>query len=192
MSEHNRLVERGERMKLLQCSTNKLNWIKFQNLDLFMLQMRSGYLAKLLDDFSSFGERVLRLIQVAPALLFWVIGGQIVVERTRWRKFCEQMMTLLHVLGVAGPSSARPLLRPWPDRDLLEAAAARASGIFGRFACADTAAPSVCAPPSRHPHSAAARRTRAAKRRREDSEPPPGLPPRAAASGSPAGPDPLA
>jgi hypothetical protein len=176
-------------MKLLKFKSANLNWIKFQNLDLFMLQMRSGYLANLLDDFSSFGERVLRLIQEAPDLLFWDIGGQIVVERTRWRKFCEQMMTLLHVLGVAGPSSARPRLRPWPDRDLLEAAAARASGIFGRFARADTSTPSVRAPPSRHPHSAAAPRSREAKRRREDSEPPPGLPPR---TGSPAGPDHLA
>ncbi len=46
-------------MLLLQYRIASMNWIKFERLDLFMLQMQSRYLAKLLDHFSSFGERVL-------------------------------------------------------------------------------------------------------------------------------------
>jgi hypothetical protein len=157
MSEHNRIAERGERMLLLQNRASNMNWIKFQCLDLFMIQMQSRYLAKLLDDFSSFGERVLRLVQESPAALLWGIGGQLVVERTSWCRLCAQMMTLLHVLGMADPSSARLRLRPWPDRELLEAAAERARGVFGRFARADTAMPSVRSLLSRHRHRANAR-----------------------------------
>ena len=175
MSQHNRIVQRGERMVLLRQRVTNMNWIKFGCLDLFMLQMQSRYLAKLLDDFSSFGERVLRLIHESPASLFWVIGGQIIVEHTRWRRLCGQMMTLLHVLGVADPSSTQPQSGRWPDRDLLEAAAARVRGVFGRFAQADTSRPAVLSRPSRLPHSAAAE--------------PPALQPRAAASDSEAGPE---
>jgi hypothetical protein len=155
MSEHNSIVERGERMKLLQfrvlkmsCRVSTMSWIQFQCLDLFMLQMQSRYLARLLDEFSSFGERVLRLMQESPTSLLWTIGGQIVVERESWCSFCSQMMTLLHVLGMADPSRLR--LSPWPDRELLEAAALRASGVFGWFARADTTMPSVRALLSRH------------------------------------------
>jgi hypothetical protein len=143
MSEHNQIVERGERMMLQQCRSTSMGWLKFRCLDLFMLQMQSRYLAKLLDDFSSFGGRVLRLIQESPASLFWAIGGQILVERTGWIRLCTRMMTLLHVLGVADPTSARLRLTPWPDRELLQAAAARARGVFGHFARADTAMPTV-------------------------------------------------
>jgi hypothetical protein len=185
MSEHNRIVERGERMMLLQGRKTNMNWIKFWSLDLFMLQMRSGYMAELLNDFSRFGERVLQLIEASPNFLFWGIGGQIVVERTRWCRLCAHVMTLLHVLGVAD-SSARPQRTPWPDRDLLEAAATRARGVFGRFACADISTPAVRAAPFRHPQRAEPRR-RAPARRREDSAPA-SLPPRVAVSDSTAGP----
>ena len=205
MAEHNRIVERGERMLLLQ-GRRKMDWLKFRCLDLFMLQMQSCYLAKQLDGFSSFGERVLWLIQESPSSLFWTIGGQIVVEQASWVRLCAQMMTLLHVLGLADPSSARLQLRPWPDRALLEAAAARARGVFGRFARADTSMPSVRALLSRHRHRApsasnaqqqvragaepgAEPRRRAAKRRREDAEAPSPPPRRAADSDSKAGPE---
>ena len=179
MTEHNRIIERGERMLLLQ-NIKSLSWIKFQNLDLFMLQTQSRRLATLLECFSSFGERVLRLIQESPASLIWVIGEQVVVERTSWCRLCSQMMTLLHVLCLADPSSVRLRLRPWPDRELLEAAAARARGVFGRFARADTAVPSMRALPSRQSlasdrHAAAMAAIpgrRAARRRQEDREPP--------------------
>ena len=174
MTEHNRIVERGERMMLMQCRATNLRWIKYRRLDLFMLQMQSRHIAGLLDDFSSFGERVLLLIHESPASLFWVIGGQIVVEHTRWRRLCGQMMTLLHVLGVADPF---PRQSRWPDRDLLEAAAARARGVFGRFAQADTSRPTVLSPRvSRHPRSDAA----GPRRRRREVLEPPGLPPREA------------
>ena len=205
MAEHNRIVEQGERMLLLQ-GMKKMDWIKFRCLDLFMLQMQSCYLANLLDGFSSFGEQILRLIQESPSSLFWTIGGQILVERTSWCRLCAQMMTLLHVLGLADPSSVRLQLRPWPDRDLLEAAAVRARGVFGRFARADTSMPSVRALLSRHRHRApsasnaqqqvragaepgAEPRRRAAKRRREDAEAPSPPPRRAADSDSKAGPE---
>jgi hypothetical protein len=191
MSEHNRIVERGERMMLLQCRARTLNCLKFRCLDLFMLQIQSRYLAKLLDNFSSFGERVLQRISESPAALLWTIGGQIAVERTSWYKLCAQMTALLHALRMADPSSPRLRLRPWPDRALLEAAAARARGVFGRFTPADASPPSMRAPPSRprrrappattRDGAAAAREQsrRAAKRRREDSDPP-----RHAASGA--------
>ena len=74
MSEHNRIVKRGERMVLLQYKNIDVKWLKFQYLDLFMIQMQSRYFASLLDDFSSFGERVLLLIQESPASLYWTLG----------------------------------------------------------------------------------------------------------------------
>jgi hypothetical protein len=172
MSEHNSIVERGERMMLLQYRAKN---IKFRCLDLFMLQMQSRFMAKLLDDFSSFGERVLQLIQDSPASLYWTLGGHILMERTSWSRLCSQMMTLLHVLGMADPSSARLRLRTWPDRELLEAAAARARGIFGRFARADTAKPTLrdlLFPANARGGFESATTTplgRAEKRRREDS-----------------------
>jgi hypothetical protein len=154
MSEHNRIVERGERMMLLQCRARCMSWLKYRSLDLFMLQMQCRHLAKLLTDFSSFGERVLRLIQESPGSLFWVVGGPIVVEHTRWAQLCEHMMTLLHVLGVAKPSPTRRRRRLWPDRELLEAAAARVRGVFGRFARGDSAMPTIRARPSPKRHGA--------------------------------------
>lgn len=154
-------------MMLLHGRPINVSWIRFQSLDLFMLQMRSRYLAKLLDDFSSFGERVLLLIQESPASPVWVIGGQIVIEHTHWHMLCSNMIALLHVLRMSDLSSAQPRLSPWPDRALLEAAAARARGVFGRFAHGDISRPAVLSP--RHLHSAdAEQRHRASKRRRED------------------------
>ena len=183
MFEHNSMVERGERMMLMQCKVMNLSWIKFRCLDLFMIQIQSRYLAKLLDDFSSFGERVLLLIHESPASLLWTLGGQMVVERTSWFRLCAQVMTLLHVFGVADPTSARLRLRPWPDRELLEAAAGRARGVFGRFARAYIAMPTVrshLVPTNARDGSAAAaadQRKLKTKRRRESLE----LPPRAGA-----------
>jgi hypothetical protein len=174
MSEHNHIVERGERMLLLPYKATHLNWIKFRCLDIFMLKMQSRYLAKLLNDFSTFGERVLRLIEESPASLVWNIGGQIVVERAAWYRLCTQLMTFLHVLGVADPSSP---LRPWPDHELLQAAATRARGVFGRFARADTTMPTVRAllSPANSRGGLAAAAAEACRRRarrwREDSEP---------------------
>ena len=188
MSEHNNIVERGERMMLQQGRAPNMSWLKFRCLDLFMLQMQSRYLAKLLDDFSSFGERVLRLIQESPASLCWTLGGHVLMERTTWIRLCAQVMTLLHVLGMAKPYSARLLLRPWPDRELLEAAAARARRVFGRFARADTSMPTIHGllfPVNVRdgPESAAtAPRRRVGSRRGEESELP--LPAAAAADGS--------
>ena len=115
ISEHNRIIERGERMMLMQCIKTRMSWAKFQSLDLFMLQMQSRYLARPVDEFSCFGERVLRLIHDLPTSLLWNLGGEIVVERTSWCRLCGQMMTLLHVLGCLGmadPTSARLRLRP--------------------------------------------------------------------------------
>ena len=189
MSDHNRTISRGERMLLLPCSANNAGWIKFRCLDLFMLRMQGVYLANLLADFSSFGERVVRLIQESPASPCWVIGGPLVVERTRWYQLCEQMMTLLHVLGMADPPSARQRRRPWPDRDLREAAASRARGVFGSFARADTAMPSIRARIGPTPAAAAGPRSRAAKRRREDSAPA-CPPPRAACARAKGDPEP--
>jgi hypothetical protein len=143
MSEHNRIIERGERMQQQLCRATRMSWIKFRNLDLFMIQMQSRYLARLLDDFSCFGERVLQLIHESPASPLWNLGGEIVVERTGWCRLCAKVMTLLHVLGMADPSSVSLRLRHWPDRELLEAAAARARGVFGRFARAETAKPTA-------------------------------------------------
>ena len=93
------------------------------------------------------------------------------VERTSWYELCAQMMTLLHVLGVADPSSARPQLRPLPDRELLEEAAARARGVFGLFARADISLLSVRALPSSHQQPAAELRRSSAKRRRDENPP---------------------
>ena len=168
MSEHNRTISRGERMQLPPCSATNMDWIKFRSLDLFMLRMQGMYLAKLLADFSSFGERVVRLIQESPTSPCWVIGGPLVVERMRWYQLCYQMMTLPHVLGVADQPSVRQR-RPWPDRDLLEAAAARARGVFGSFARADTAMPSIRARIGPTPAAAAEPPSRTAKRRQDDS-----------------------
>ncbi len=176
MSEHNSILARGELMMLQQCRVINTRWITFQCLDLFMLQMQSRYLAKLLDDFSSFGQRVLRLVQESPASLIWAISEHIVIERRSWNRLCAQMMTLLHVLGMTDPSSARLRLKPWPDRALLEAAAARVRAVFGRFARADTATPSVWALPARSWRRAigpaATPSRRATKRRWADTQPP--------------------
>ncbi len=106
------------------------------------------------------------------------------VENTSWCRLCAQMMTLLHVLGVTDKSSARLQLRPWPNRELLEAAAAAGLGVFGLFARADASMPSMRALVSHAPPAPSARNRpaaaaaaaapggRAGKRRREGAEPP--------------------
>ncbi len=120
--------------------------------------------------------------------MFWMVGGPILVERLSWIRLCAQVMALLHALGM-GDQQGPPLqLSPWPDRALLEAAIARAAGVFCLFARADPAAASIrsllaqndvcrAAAAVALPSSAAGR---AAKRRRSDldhSEPPPALDP---------------
>ncbi len=142
MLEHNRIIERGQRMKL-QHGPKNLDRLKFSCVDLYMLQMQSKHIANRLDAFSSFGERVLLLIRESPAALFWIVGGPILVERLSWCRLCAEVMALIHALGM-GDQQAPPLqLSPWPDRALLEAAITRATGVFGLFARADAAAPSI-------------------------------------------------
>jgi hypothetical protein len=183
MLEHNRIIERGERMRLLPGRKSLLR-MKFSCVDLYMLQMQSKLLANLLDNFSSFGERVLQLIHESPAALFWMVAGPILVERESWCRLCSQIMALLHALGMSEEHAARLELSPWPERAVLEAAAARAAGVFGLFARADATAPSVRAllsPAVRVCHAAcdvppaAELGRRAAKRGRSDPEPSLGL-----------------
>jgi hypothetical protein len=183
MLHHNRIIERGERMNLFHGLIN-IKRIKFSCVDHYMLQMQSKNIANLLDAFSRFGERVLPLIRESPAALLWIVVGPILIERVSWCRLCSKVMALLHALGLGDQRETPLQLSPWPDRDLLEAAIARASSIFGLFARSDAAVPSVrsllpqIAGPSRHtvatggaPAPAAEPPRRAAKRGRSDPEP---------------------
>ena len=170
MMEHNELVERGERMRLLPCQIN-MEWIKFSSVDVFMLQMQSRYLSKLLDDFSNFGDRFLASLSRSPSACFWVMNGPIVIEKSSWLRLCIQVMSLLRVLGFGMDRPTSLLLNPWPDRELLESAAARAEHIFGQFARVSSSTRSISAlyrqrPRGSSPAGTASLKTSSAKRRR--------------------------
>jgi hypothetical protein len=144
MIEHNRILKRGERVHL-QARIHHFNvlWIKFASLDLYMLQMHSRYLSKLLDDLSNFGDRVFAVIGNSPSARFWILESPIIIERASWVKLCANVMSLLRVLGVEARNGRRIELRPWPDRDLLEASASRARSLFGQFAQSDRSAATI-------------------------------------------------
>ena len=142
MTEHNSIVQRGENMKLLG-RRRSFEWIKFSSIDLYMLQMQSRYLSCILDEFSNFGERVLLCMDASSSALFWILEAPILIERASWHKLCSQIMSLLRFLGLDSRRKRRLPLSPWPDRELLVAAAARAQQLFGRFARPDPHTPTL-------------------------------------------------
>ena len=146
MQEHNRILSRGERLGL--CSgAIKARSFKMSSLDVYMLQMQSRYLAEILDDLTSFGERVVKRICESPRSSMWVISGPILAERHSWVRFCQQMMSLLHIMGLGrvGDFSNRMHLDPWPDRERLESSALRARHVFESFASARSEQPPIFA-----------------------------------------------
>ena len=149
MLDHNRTVERGERMRLIPFAGD-LSRLKFGSLDLYMLQMHSRYLSQILDEFSNFGDRVLTAMQGSPtAARFWIIKAPILIERVGWQKLCSQVISLLRALDLEKSRNEHLDWSRWPDHDLLEAAAARAYQLFGPFAHTEMSAPSTPAPPRR-------------------------------------------
>jgi hypothetical protein len=136
MSEHNRILERGFRMGLLD-GRRWAKSMKFTSLDRFMLQMQSKYLAKTLDIFSRFGERVADLIKAESNARMWKVAGPILVERRSWIRLCRQILSLLNLIFT---SKYFKLERSaWPDRELLEFSMQRARQVFGRFVHSSTA-----------------------------------------------------
>ena len=81
MVEHNRILARGKRMNLLPW---KYQGLEFSSLGSFMMQIQRGYLAHVLDNFSSFGERIVERIRENSDALFWVVDGPIQVEQINW------------------------------------------------------------------------------------------------------------
>ena len=141
MREHNQILARGQRLGLSGRTINTKSRL-FSSLDLYMLQMQSKYLAEILDDFSRFAERVMRCIAESPASRMWVVSGAIIIERSSWMCFCQQVVSLLHTIGIHCPVS-KVRLDPWPDRKLLESSAARAQQMFGSFASAPPGLPTI-------------------------------------------------
>ena len=131
MSEHNRILDRGIRMALLNGQL-QARALKFSSLDHFMLQMQRKYIADILDDFTRFGEHVTGLINVSPNALMWHIAGPILVERRSWATFCRQMMNLLQIISTHDNLNLKR--SDWPDFELLACAIERARHIFGKFA----------------------------------------------------------
>ena len=130
MSEHNRILERGFRMGLLNGRVRGKS-MRFSSLDHFMLQMQSKYLAGIVDDFSRFGERVTDLMKAEPNSLMWNIAGPILVERRSWSswiRLCRQMISFLQTI-----SAQRSERCSWPDRELLEGSMERARNMFGKY-----------------------------------------------------------
>ena len=131
MDEHNRILARGQKLGL-SGRTIQVRSRMISSLDMYMLQMQSKYLAEILDDFTSFGERVVKSIAKSPASIVWGVSGAIVMERGSWMRFCQQVMSLLQIIGVGNKAH----FDAWPDRELLEASAAHARRTFAPFAAA--------------------------------------------------------
>jgi hypothetical protein len=120
----------------------KFRSLKCSSLDHYMIQMQSGYLAKLLNDICQFGERVVQRMVEAQDL-FWNEDDQMMVERRNWHQLCRQVMNLLHIIGIQEIGFGPFRFKLWPDRDVLSAAAARCRCLIGRFATADATGPSI-------------------------------------------------
>ena len=131
MDEHNRILARGQKLGL-SGRTIQVRSRMISSLDMYMLQMQSKYLAEILDDFTSFRERVVKSIAKSPASIVWGVSGAIVMERGSWMRFCQQVMSLLQIIGVGNKAH----FDAWPDRELLEASALRARRTFAPFAAA--------------------------------------------------------
>ena len=132
MQLHNRVIARG--MKLgMNHTGDRMKWMEFLSLDIFMLQMHSQYLSKVLYALSEFGDSVLASMQANPGAPYWNLKGPIVIDKSNWCKLCRRVMALLQFLGL---DYARQSLSRWPDRSMLEAAAERAERLFGRFSAA--------------------------------------------------------
>ena len=134
MDEHNRILARGQKLGL-SGRTIQVRSRMISSLDMYMLQMQSKYLSEILDDFTSFGERVVKSIAKSPASIVWVVSGAIVMERGSWMRFCQQVMSLLQIIGVDCIAN-KAHFDSWPDRELLEASAVRARRTFAPFATA--------------------------------------------------------
>jgi hypothetical protein len=134
MLQHNALLRRGVRMRLhKRHGTTKLVHC---SLDLFMLQMHSHEVAEALDSLSTFGERVLPIIERHPESDDWWLSPELLIDRRRWAQLSCRVMSLVHLLGIDCDDTAFETLplSPWPDLTKLVAAVRRARGVFGDFA----------------------------------------------------------
>jgi hypothetical protein len=125
MTEHNKILTRGERMNLIHSRT-KMCRLRYSSIGQYMVEMQCRYLAKILDEFADFGDQVLALHRTSPDALFWELKGSILMERISWCKLCTRVMSFVKVLKLNGSRTCT-----WPERDLLDLAVVRAEKIFG-------------------------------------------------------------
>ena len=168
MRYHNNILYRGYRMRLFP--GRSLQHLEFSSLDKYMLQMRGSYLAKMLNEFCRFGERVLDRVGEVHDIpdLIWIVDDLLMIERSNWIQLCRQIMNIMHVIGFRDKDFEQYHFKPWPDREILRNAAARVVRIFGRFATADIQGPSIL---QLHMRTAASRLLQKPKHRRRKSFP---------------------
>ncbi len=94
--------------------------------------MHSEQIAKVLQSLAAFGKRVGSLVLQNPTAQAWWINRDILVQRRHWLALSQSVMNLVRLLGFhVLDDHAPPPLRPWPDYDMLRAAAMDAARIFG-------------------------------------------------------------
>ena len=144
MDDHNEILRRGESMRMHPIRTKSgIKSLTFLSLDRYILQMHSHEIICILNALSKFAERVIKVIHQDQAARVWQISDQILIQRRHWFALARHVMNLLKLIGFEDVrmrlgSGMSAWHSPWPDFDLLAAAASRAAGHYGRFGAADT------------------------------------------------------
>ena len=97
MRNHNRSIERGERMRLLP-TCKKLNHLKFRSLENYMLIMQSEVYIAALHSIASFGERVQKAKDRSQALGVWCIEMPFLITREKWTLMCKRIRSLIRTI----------------------------------------------------------------------------------------------
>ena len=130
MLDHNKVLERGARMRL--CTFYSISRVLATSFDQYLLQMHSIEIAKLLESMVIFGERVAPLIRSKPFAAAWWLHRDILIQRQHWISLCRSVMAIVRLTRdpdiVLAPESD-----PWPGREVLEEAAQAATYVFGQF-----------------------------------------------------------
>jgi hypothetical protein len=129
MRRHRTLVSRGLSMGL--STVDRLDRLSFTSLDLFMARIQGHVLAKALDAYSTFAERVLDSISRDRDSMLWCVRGPIILTNDRWMNMCSAISNILKLLDCEDVAESN---YPWPNLRLIQDSSRRARQIFDKFA----------------------------------------------------------
>jgi len=153
MEVHNRVLQRGERMRL--CPSMKTKYLQFSSVDEFILRMHPAKVASILNSLSDFANKLISFIDHEDedfGSCVW-INEDLLVHRHHWLKLCKRVFVLLEIIVHGSSCRSSYDDKAVDGRDELAAAVDRAVNVFQNFVQPDASGDAMSYAPNQSGHA---------------------------------------